>query len=227
MTHVDLSNAFWSFLHLKLYVATGALEPRASIYNTPYRLGIAVLALLEALRWRYLAKTSACRCSRLHWSEGASLPLLHALSAPLWCGGMVHARQGCTHKPGWDEAPLRRLILVEGYVAGVVSAGPGHMVGLNCRGHIFCSGMGNTLQDGDLYEATDIVLGRVGRVWQVWCIMLPGEHVVRTRPRFLGVVGFPSWHLRVGEQRLCRVIHTVLTDWRQHRTPVRGFVDSV
>ena len=37
----------------KLYVATGAAEPRASICNTPEGLGIAVPVLLEALRWRY------------------------------------------------------------------------------------------------------------------------------------------------------------------------------
>ena len=33
--------------------------------------------------------------------------------------------------------------------------------------------------------------------------------------------------LRVGEQLLWRVIGTVLTDWRQHGTPVRGFMDCV
>ena len=175
----------------KLYVATGALEPGASIYNTPQGLGIAVPALLKALRWWYPGETSACRCWRLHWSEGASWPLLRALFAPLWRGGMVQAHQGCTHMPGWDEAPLRRLILVEGYVAGVVSAGPGHMVGLKCRGHFFCSRMGNTLQARDVYTATYIVLRRVGRVWQVWYILLPGQHVVGTRPGVWGRRGSP------------------------------------
>ena len=175
----------------KPYVATGVLEPRASIYNTPQGLGIAVPALVEALRWRYSGETSACRYWRLHWSEGATLPLLHALFAPVWHGGMV--QEGCTHMPGWDEAPLRRLILVEGYVAGFVWAGPGHMVGLNCRGHTFCCKMGDALQDRDTYAATAIVLGRLGRVWQVVFIVLPGKHVVGTRPRLLGAAGFPSW----------------------------------
>ena len=211
----------------KLYVATGAVELRASICNTPEGLGIAVPVLLEALRWRYPGETSACRCWRLHWSEGASLPLLHSLFAPLWVGGMVQARQGCTWLPGWDEFPLRRLIIVEGYVPGVISAGQGHMVGVSCRGHVFCSRGGNSLRDRDLYAATDVVLGRVGRVWQVWYVLLPGPHVVGTRPRVIGGGGFPSWHWRVGGERLWRVVHTVLTDWRQHRTPVRGFVDAV
>ena len=67
----------------KLYVVIGAMETRASIYNTPQGLGIAVPALLEALRWWYPWETSACRCLGLHWSEGASLPLLHSLFAPL------------------------------------------------------------------------------------------------------------------------------------------------
>ena len=132
----------------KLYVAGGAMETRASVYNTPQGLGIAVPALLEALRWRYPGETSACRCWRLHWSEGASLPLLHSLFAPLWRGGMVQARQGCTWLPGWDEFPLRRLILVEGYVPGVVSAGQGHIVGMNCRWHIFCSRWGTLCRTG-------------------------------------------------------------------------------
>ena len=68
------------------------------------------------------------------------------------------------------------------------------MVGLNYRGHIFCSRMGNTLHDRDVYEATDIVLGKVGRVSQVWYILLRGQHVVGTRSRVLGTAGFPSWH---------------------------------
>ena len=158
--------------------------------------------------------------------RGASVPLLHALFAPLWHGGQVQARQGCTHMPGWDEAPLRRLILVEGCVAAVVSAWSGHVVGLNCRGHVFCSRMGNTLNDQDVYKATKMVLGRVGRVWQIWYILLPGRDVVGTRPRVLGAEGFPSWHWRVGEHHLWRIICTVLTYWRQHRTLVCGFVDS-
>ena len=66
-----------------LSVANGAVEPKASICNTPEGLGIAVLALLEALRWRYPGETNASRCWRLHWSEGVSLPLLHSLFAPL------------------------------------------------------------------------------------------------------------------------------------------------
>ena len=49
---------------------------------------------------------------------------------------------------------------------------------------------------------------------------LTRHEVIGTRPRVLGAEGFPSWHWRVGEQRLWR-------DWRQHRTPARGFVDSV
>ena len=71
----------------RLHVTTGAMETKASIYNTPVGLGIAVLALLEALRWRYPGETSACRCWRLQWSEGASLPLLHSLFAPRLAGG--------------------------------------------------------------------------------------------------------------------------------------------
>ena len=35
---------------------------------------------------------------------------------------------------------------------------------MNCPGHIFCSRLGNALQDRDVYAAADIVLGRVGRV---------------------------------------------------------------
>ena len=170
----------------KLYVATGAMEPKASICNTPEGLGIAVPVLLEALRWRYPGETSACRCWRLHWSEGASLALRHSLFAPLRVGGMVQVRQGCTWLPGWDESPLRRLVIMEGYVPGVISAGQGHMVGVNCRGHVFCSRMDNSLQDRDLYATTDVVLGRVGRVWQVWYVLLPGPHVAGTRPRVIG-----------------------------------------
>ena len=212
----------------KLYVATGAVEPRASICNNPEGLGIAVPVLLEALRWRYPGETSACRRWRLHWSEGASLPLLHSLFAPLWVGGMVQARQGCTCLPCWDEFPLRSLIIVEGYVPGMISAGQGHMVGVNSRGHVFCSRGGNSLRDRDLYATRDVVLGRVGRVWQVWYVLLLGPHVVGIRPRVIGGGGgFPSWHWRVGEEHLWRVVHTVLTDRRQHRTPVRGFVDAV
>ena len=211
----------------KLYVATRAVEPRASICNTPQGLGIAVPALLAALRWRYPGETSACRCWRLHWSKGASLPLLHSLFAPLWVGGMVQARQGCTWLLGWDESPLRRLVIVDGYVPGVISAGHGHMVGANCRGHVFCSRFGDSPQYRDLYATTDVVLGRVGRVWQVWYVLLPGPHVAGTRPRVMGGAGIPWWHWRVGEERLWRVVHTVLTDWRQHRTPVCGFLDSV
>ena len=33
---------------------------------------------------------------------------------------------------------------------------------------------GTALQDRDVYAATDIVLGRVGRVWQIWYVLLPG-----------------------------------------------------
>ena len=49
----------------KLFVSAGAVEPRASIFNTPHGLGISVPALLEALRWRYPGETSACRCYAL------------------------------------------------------------------------------------------------------------------------------------------------------------------
>ena len=75
-------------------------------------------ALLEASRWRSPVDTSACRCWRLHWSEGAS-EHVQALLAPFWHGGPVPARQGSTHMPGWDKAPLRRLVLVEGYVVAL------------------------------------------------------------------------------------------------------------
>ena len=37
----------------ELFFATGAVEPRASIFNTPHGLGISVPALLDALQWRY------------------------------------------------------------------------------------------------------------------------------------------------------------------------------
>ena len=67
-----------------LFIATGAVEPRASIFNTPHGLGMSVPALLEALQRRYPGETSACPCWRLHWSEGANLHLLHELLAPLW-----------------------------------------------------------------------------------------------------------------------------------------------
>ena len=116
---------------------------------------------------------------------------------------------------------------MERYVPGVVSAGQGHIVGMSCRGHIFCSRLGNTLQYRDVYAATDIVLGRVGRMSQVWYFLLPRQHVAGTRPRLRGASGFPSWPCRVGEERLWRVSYTVLTDLRQHRTLVRGFVGSV
>ena len=124
--------------------------------------------------------------------------------------------------PGWDQAPLRRLVLVEGYVAGIVSAESGHVVGLNCRGYIFCSRFGNMLTARDVPEATRLVLGRVWRVRQVWYILLPRQEVIGTRPRVLGAEGFPSWHKWVGEQRLWRVICTVLSDWRQRRTRRRS-----
>ena len=60
---------------------------------------------------------------------------------------------------------------MEGYVPGFVSAGQGHIVGVNCRGRIFCFRLGNSLQDRDVYAAMDIVLGRVGSVWQVWYVL--------------------------------------------------------
>ena len=81
---------------------------------------------------------------------------------------------------------------------GVISAGQGHMVGVNCRGHVFCSRMGNSLQDRDLYATTDVVLGRVGRVWQVWYVLLPGPHVAGTRPRVIGGGGVPLVALEGG-----------------------------
>ena len=96
----------------RLFMATGAVEA------------------VEALQWRCLGETSACRCWRLHWSEGANVYLLHLLLT-VWHGGPVPACQGRTHMPGWDQEPHRRLVLVEGYVAGIVSAESGHVVGLN------------------------------------------------------------------------------------------------
>ena len=98
---------------------------------------------------------------------------------------------------------------------------------MNCRGHIFRSRLGNALQDCDVYAAAYIVLGKVGRMWHIWFVLLRGPHVVGTRPRVLGVVGFPSGYCRMREERLWRNICTVLTDWRLHRTPVRGFVDCL
>ena len=89
---------------------------------------------------------------------------------------------------------------------GVVSAAQGHMVGVNYRGHVFCSRLGNSVQDQDVYAATEVVLGSVGRVWQVWYVLLRGPHVAGTRPQLIGGAGFPSWHWRVGEERLSRVI---------------------
>ena len=164
-------------LAFRLFVSTGAVEPRASIFNfnMPHGLGISVPALLEALRWRYPGETSACRCWCRHCSEGANVYLLHSLLAPLWHGGPILARQGSTHMPGWDQAPHRRLVLVEGYVAGIVSAEWGHVVGLNSRGYIFCSRLADLRTGRDIHEAVELVLGRVGRVWQVWCVLLPRE----------------------------------------------------
>ena len=110
-------------------------------------------------------------------------------------------------------------------MAGIVSAESGHVVGLNSRGFIFCSKFGNMLNARDILEAAGVFLGRVGRVRQVWYVSLPKDDVISTRPRVLRAKGFPSWHWRMGELRLWRVICTVLSDRRQHRTPVRGFVD--
>ena len=55
----------------RLFVATGAAELRASIFNTPHGPRNWVPALLEALRWRYPGEMSACQCWRPHWSKGA------------------------------------------------------------------------------------------------------------------------------------------------------------
>ena len=54
---------------------------------------------------------------------------------------------------------------MEGYVAGVVLAGQGHILGMNCRGHTFCSRPGNAMQDQDVYATTGIVSGRLRMVW--------------------------------------------------------------
>ena len=89
--------------------------------------------------------------------------------------------------PGWDQVPLRRLVLVEGYVAGIVSAESGHVVGLNSRGYLFCSRFGNMFTARDIPEAAGLVLGRVGRVWQVWYILLPRQEVISTQPWCIGV----------------------------------------
>ena len=94
--------------------------------------------------------------------------LLHSLLAPLWHGGPVPTRQGRTHMPGWDQEPHRRLVLVEGYVAGIVSAESGHVVGLNSRGFVFCSRLGDLRTGRDIREVVELVLGKVGRVWQFW-----------------------------------------------------------
>ena len=79
-------------------------------------------------------------------------------------------------------------------MAGVVSAGSGHILGMNCRGHTFCSRLGNALQDRDVYAATRIFLRRVGMVWSIWYVLLPGLDVVGRQPRVLAAAGFPSWH---------------------------------
>ena len=112
-----------SFHSLCRHQGSGTL---ASIYNTPQGFGIAVLALLGALRWWYPGDRRACRFWCLHWSEGGGgLRLTHALFPPLRHGGGVLARPGCTHIPGCDESPPRRFILVEGYVAGSFGQGRG------------------------------------------------------------------------------------------------------
>ena len=83
----------------RLLVSTGAAEPTASIFNTPHGVGVSVVALLEALRWRYPGETCGCRCWRLHWSEGADEYLLRSLLAPLWDGGRFRlAREGLTYR---------------------------------------------------------------------------------------------------------------------------------
>ena len=184
----------------RLFVATGAAKPRVSMFITPHGLGVSVAALLEALWWTYPGETSACRCWRLHWSEGVDVYLLRSLLTPPWNGGPVPAHQGRTDMPGWDQEPHRRLVLVEEYVAGIVSAKSVHMLGLPSRGFIFCSRYGDSRAGRGLREAVELVLGRVGRVWQVWYVLLPRGDVIGTRPRVIGAGGFPSWHWRVCAQ---------------------------
>ena len=95
---------------------------------------------------------------------------------------------------GWVQAALPRVILVEGYVAGILSTELGHGVGFDYWGYMFRLRFGNTLSATDVLEATRLVLGRVGQVWQVWYIFLPKQEVIHARPRIFGAEGFPSWH---------------------------------
>ena len=115
---------------------------------------------------------------------------------------------------------------MEGYMAGLVSAESGHVVGVDSKGQIFRSRFGEFWTTLGVWEVMELVIRKVGRLWQMWFILLPIEDVVGTRPRVMGAEGFPSWHWRVGEQRLWRVICTVLADWRYRRTPVRCSVDA-
>ena len=101
----------------KLYVATGAMKTRASICNTPQGLGIAVPALLEALRWRYPGETSACLLEAAMERGGELAPLAYAVCPPLARG----------HGPGalglYLVARLRRVPPEETYLGGGIRAG--------------------------------------------------------------------------------------------------------
>ena len=89
----------------KLYVATGAMESRASIYNTPQGLGIAVPALLEVLRRRYPGETvraAAGGCTRTRGRACPScMPCLPLSAEGAWsrCARAVPGCQAGTSPP--------------------------------------------------------------------------------------------------------------------------------
>ena len=84
--------------------------------------------------------------------------------------------------------------MVVGFVADVVSVEFGHVVGLNSRGFIFCSWFGDSRANRSIREEVELVPGRVGRVWQVWYMVLPRGEVIGMCLRVMVAEGFPSWH---------------------------------
>ena len=75
-----------------------------------------------------------------------------------------------------------------------VSATAGHLAGVDYGGRILCSRYGELWATLGDEEVAETVFRRVERVWQVWCILLPQEHMLGTCPRVVAGGGYPEWH---------------------------------
>ena len=81
---------------------TGA-NPRLGLPTlrcVPQGLAVSGPAPHEALGWRYGQAAPLWRSPRLHWREGAHLPHVAPLLAPLWDLGLLRAGQARSTAPG-------------------------------------------------------------------------------------------------------------------------------